>query len=27
IVSKFELSGTNNDVEYFKKTVREIATH
>ncbi len=27
IVSKFELSGTNNDVEYFKKIVREIATH
>ncbi|PFX81528.1 class Ib ribonucleoside-diphosphate reductase assembly flavoprotein NrdI, partial [Bacillus toyonensis] len=27
IVSKFELSGTNNDVEYFKERVREIATH
>ncbi len=27
IVSKFELSGTNNDVEYFKDRVREIATH
>ncbi|KZD37795.1 Ribonucleotide reduction protein NrdI [Bacillus cereus] len=27
IVSKFELSGTNNDVEYFKESVREIATH
>ncbi|PEC69066.1 class Ib ribonucleoside-diphosphate reductase assembly flavoprotein NrdI, partial [Bacillus toyonensis] len=26
-VSKFELSGTNNDVEYFKERVREIATH
>ncbi|PHB77741.1 class Ib ribonucleoside-diphosphate reductase assembly flavoprotein NrdI, partial [Bacillus toyonensis] len=25
--SKFELSGTNNDVEYFKERVREIATH
>ncbi|PGF18852.1 class Ib ribonucleoside-diphosphate reductase assembly flavoprotein NrdI, partial [Bacillus thuringiensis] len=24
IVSKFELSGTNNDVEYFKERVREI---
>ncbi|MGG3672224.1 class Ib ribonucleoside-diphosphate reductase assembly flavoprotein NrdI [Bacillus nitratireducens] len=27
IVSKFELSGTNNDVEYFKESVREIAKH
>ncbi|PFX37948.1 class Ib ribonucleoside-diphosphate reductase assembly flavoprotein NrdI, partial [Bacillus toyonensis] len=26
-VSKFELSGTNNDVECFKESVREIATH
>ena len=27
IVSKFELSGTNNDVEYFKERVREIVAH
>lgn len=27
VVSKFELSGTNKDVEYFKERVLEIATH
>ncbi|WP_379968980.1 class Ib ribonucleoside-diphosphate reductase assembly flavoprotein NrdI [Ectobacillus sp. sgz5001026] len=27
VVSKFELSGTTRDVEYFKERVREIAAH
>ncbi|WP_416825569.1 class Ib ribonucleoside-diphosphate reductase assembly flavoprotein NrdI [Ectobacillus polymachus] len=27
VLSKFELSGTNRDVEYFKERVREIASH
>ncbi|ENQ3077607.1 class Ib ribonucleoside-diphosphate reductase assembly flavoprotein NrdI [Bacillus sp. WLY-B-L8] len=27
VVSKFELSGTNKDVEFFKERVLEIATH